>query len=292
MRRLLVTFLPLAALCGCSSVQPYVSQLRLERGLVIVLPGIEGRSIFNEAICAGLDSGGVDWAIELHDWTSWLGPVYNLRCERLHRRETARLVRRIFRYRIAYPDRPVMLVGQSGGGAMAVWAAEALPAERKIEGIIMLAASMSPQYALEKALRNTRRGAVNFHSLRDWVLGIGTTVSGTMDGEHTASAGRVGFQPTAAASRPAEYDRLFQITWRPRMAGTGHVGIHITSGAAEFVAAFVAPFVLNNDWSDELVERVLNQEKAEPAPPAARTQPHERPSAPPSESPKMLPAPQ
>ncbi|MFW6066020.1 MAG: hypothetical protein ACOC9S_04305 [Planctomycetota bacterium] len=257
---LFVTVL-VAMLSGCGPSQPYVTSSRLERGLVIVLPGIEGRSVLNEAICKGLDDGGVNAAIELHDWTAPLGPLYNLRAERRNRKAAEEIAQRIVRYQMSYPHRPVLLVGQSGGGAMAVWTIEALPPGTRIEAAVLLSASLSPKYMLDTALERSRRGMVNFYSHRDWfLLGVGTTLTGTMDGEHTSSAGRTGFEVPGMLSRPACYRKLYQVPWEEQMAETGHTGGHLTVSAARFIATYVAPFINKSNWSEEFVEDVLSRE--------------------------------
>lgn len=244
-----------ALLAGCA--QPWVTPERLDRGLVVVLTGIEGRSPLNEAICRGLDAGGVDWAIRLEDWTSPLGPLYSLRAEAENRRKARHLAMEISDYRLSHPDRPVVLVGQSGGGAMAAWVAEALPPGRRIDGIVMIAPALSPGYVLSEALRKSERGIVNFHSRRDWfMLGMGTFLAGTMDGYHTSSAGRLGFDvPEPGEGLPA-YEKLLQIPWQPEMAETGYGGGHLSSAEGAFVARYVAPFVLNERWDEALVERI------------------------------------
>ncbi|MDP7637387.1 MAG: hypothetical protein QF577_07550 [Phycisphaerae bacterium] len=250
----------LVSLAGCGNSQPYVSELRLQRGLVIVLPGIEGRSLFNKAICRGLDEGGVDWAIELYDWTSHvpLAFLINLRSEHRNRGRAAEIAERIVRYQRNYPDRPIVLVGQSGGGAIAAWTCEAMPSGRKVDGVIILAATLSPEYPLATSLGNCRRGIVNFYSFGDVVLlWAGTIISGTMDGEHTSSAGRVGFTVPHPEARPAEYNRLFQVPWHKEMARRGNLGGHLTSGAAEFVAAYVSPLVLAPRWDTGVIAEVL-----------------------------------
>lgn len=248
----------LLLLVGCAEPQPYVTSQRLERGLVIVLPGIEGRSQFNRAICRGLSQGGVDCAIELYDWTSCWGPLYNLRAAERNRRKAEHLADKITRYRMACPGRPVFLVGQSGGGAVAVWTAERLGPGQKVDGIVLLAASLSPYYMLDLAIRNSRRGVVSFHSHRDWFL-LGTNVTGTMDGEMTSSAGRTGFLYPQAASRPKSYSRLFQVPWDRQMARAGHTGGHLTSGAERFVAMYVAPLIFGDTWDEASVEAVMRR---------------------------------
>lgn len=244
---------------GCGTEQEYVTPDRLHRGMVIVLTGIEGRSALNEAICKGLAEGGVNWAIEIQDWTSAWGPLYTLRAETRNRRLAKRLAERVRRYRIAYPDRPICLVGQSGGGAMAVWVAESLRGKDRVDGVILINAAISPDYNLIDALEHSRKGIVNFYSEADWVLlGLGTTVYGTMDGEHVASAGMGGFE--LHKDRPKLYDKLYQIGWERKMASTGHGGGHLSSGASRFVSRYVAPLVLAETWSEELIAELQRRQ--------------------------------
>jgi len=252
---------------GCTHSQPYVTPERLERGLVIVLPGIEGRSKLNVHICRGLDKGGVDWAIELYDWTSPLGVLYNQRAEIRNRQKALQIAEHVKRYQWSHPYRPVVLVGHSGGSAIAAWTAECLPPNARVDGIIMIAPSLSPQYMLDWALQSTERGIISLNSSRDWVLlGMGTTVAGTMDGQHTSSAGRVGFALPLTTRRRDIYGKLYQVNWSGEMASKGHGGGHMSSSGESFVAAYVAPFVLARRWDAEFVEKVLKRHGT--APPA------------------------
>ena len=231
----------------------------MRRGLVLVFPGIEGRGALNEAICRGLAAGGVNCAIELYDWTSSLGPLYNLGAEHRNRRMAGRIADRVVAYNDAYPGRPVVLVGQSGGGAIAIWAAEHLTWGGDVEGVILIAPSLSPQYDLARAAANSKRGVVNFYSPHDWML-LSTAITGTMDGELTASAGRVGFEEPEAQSRPAAYDKVFQIPWEPSMARCGHSGGHLSSGASDFIAGYVAPLVRTEKWSRPFIADLLRRQ--------------------------------
>ncbi len=257
MRLMIMSILCGLLFSGCGYYQ-YVTAERLDRGLVIVLPGIEGRSRFNEAICDGLADGGVDWAIELYDWTTWPGPLFNLQAHHRNRRKAMELAARIVRYTMKRPDRPVVLVGQSGGGAIGVWTAEAVPPGEKIDGIIMLATSLSPKYTLDVALSNSRRGIVSFHSSRDWFfLGVGTAMHGTMDRRFGFSAGCMGFELPEDKARTGFYRKLFQIAWDKKMAEKGNQGLHLTSGAARFVSFYVAPLILADKWDRDLIERIV-----------------------------------
>ncbi|MFA6135340.1 MAG: hypothetical protein WC869_15115 [Phycisphaerae bacterium] len=262
MCKFLACVLAAAMLTGCwkssnEVVVSHMGQARLDKGLVVVLPGIEGRSQLNEAICEGLNDGGVTAAIDLEDWTSSvpMNLLYNQRNSLRNREQAEIIADRIMRYKMSYPNRPVILVGQSGGGAMAAWIVEALPPAESVDGVIMLAASLSPQYPLDTALAKSRRGIVNFHSSKDWfILGVGTTISGTMDGEHTSSAGRVGFEsPTSGPRARLYYQKLRQVAWQESMAQTGYTGNHLTSGTRLFVSNYVAPLVLQKTWDREAV---------------------------------------
>lgn len=276
-----------SVLGGCAAPQPYVTAERLDRGLVVVLPGIEGRGPLNEAIALGLAEGGVDYAIELYDWTGWGGPLYNLRNTAENRRQAERLAGRIVRYQNALPDRPVVLVGQSGGGAIALWAAEALPPGRQLDGVVLLAASVSRGYALDLALDKARRGIVSFYSKHDLML-LGTAVAGTMDGEFGPSAGRTGFlrPETPAGGRvDTAYARLIEIAWTEQMANAGHHGGHLTSGAKAFVAEYVAPLVINEPWDAALLAEIVGEPAQTPAP-----QPQPEPAPGPTTAPTTQPA--
>ncbi len=261
MSKILLLIITLGCCTGGCTSQPYVTPERLKNGLVIVLTGIEGRSVFNEAICEGIDQGGVSLAIELEDWTHPFPGAYllSLRTEARNRRKAALIAERVVRYQMKYPGRPVVLVGQSGGGAIAVWVCEAMPWGRQVDGVIMLACALSPEYPLDLALGGTKRGIVNSYSEYDLVfLGAGTIVCGTMDGQHTSSAGRVGFVMPDDDDVRDGYKRLFQVAWSSNMGGSGNIGGHLTSGMPSFVSRYVAPLVLMEDWNSQSVAAIAS----------------------------------
>jgi len=260
-----------AAMAGGCNLQPHVTDARLSRGLVLVYTGIEGRSPLNEAICSALVEAGVPYAVELTDWTVGVPGAYlvNLRAEGRNRSEAADIAQRIARYRLRFPACPVILVGQSGGAAMAVWTAEAMAFDQAVDGIILLAAALSPDYMLHQALAKSRRGLVNFHSDGDRLfLGMGTAVAGTMDGYYGSSAGRVGFRVPMVSGRPPEYEKFYSVPWREPMGRSGHWGGHTSTSSGAFVRQYVAPLVTAPQWSEALIDRVAGAGEA-PADPAA-----------------------
>ena len=255
----MVALLLLTALCGgCmpssfrSTAQPYLNADRLDRGLVIVLTGIEGRSTFNEGIASGLAKGGCPYAIEIYDWTSSWVSIVNQETIQKNKNTACEIAGKILRYHMAYPDRPVILAGQSGGAAMAIWTAECLNGQ-SVDGIVLLAASISPGYRLDRALAASRRGIVSFHSDRDFLmLGLGTSVVRTMDGNFGTSAGMRGFD--CPPGTPPEYLRLYQIPYNSSMSATGNVGLHLTSSSEAFVARYIEPIVMNTHWTKESIQ--------------------------------------
>ena len=233
----------IASCCGCtpgfvkSKSQPYLNAERLDRGYVIVLTGIEGLGTFNEDIASGLAKGGCPYAIEINDWTSSWWWIVNLESIQANKNKACEIAGKIQRYHQAYPGRPVILVGQSGGAAIAVWTAECMNGQ-DIDAIVLLAATISPGYRLDHALSASRRGIVSFHSDRDvLLLGVGTSIARTMDGNFSTSAGMGGFNPPP--NMPPEYYKLYQIPYNSKMSEVGNYGLHLTSSSERFVARYV-----------------------------------------------------
>ena len=239
---------------GCGARITAMNKGDMDRGLVIVLPGIDGPTGHNERACKAIGSGTADMSVELFDWTVPLSPLINLRNEGRNRRMAAVLADRILAYRTSHPGGAVFLVGHSGGTAVAVWAAEALPDGRQIDGIVLLASSLSPGYDLSSALRRTRGGVVNFCSERDSaILGAGTVMFGTMDGKHTEAAGKVGFSVPESRRAGGVYRGFSEIRWNPDMAQMGHDGGHFGCLSTRFVSSYVAPLITTSQWDHDFI---------------------------------------
>ncbi len=246
----------------CRSVDHLATAERQEAGLVIVLPGIEGRSVLNLDIARGLADGGIDCAVEVHDWTTGrlFNSLYHLRSRKWHELAADRLARRIMEYQDAHPGRPVVLVGHSGGAALTLLTLPLL-ADRQISGAVFLAAATSPDHDTLAARRRTRRGIWSFHSPFDWFqLGLGTLAVGTFDGKHTVSSGMFGFRdpptehprdvarpspdPGYAAAPAAGPAPLRQCGYRWAMARSWNFGGHHGWANRVFAAEWLAPVVL------------------------------------------------
>jgi pimeloyl-ACP methyl ester carboxylesterase len=230
---------------GCAGPpEDLMTPQRQANGLVIVLPGIEGVGLGSDGVRDGLLQAGVNSAVAVYAWGRPIpvaGPLLNQVDIIGNRLAGERIAQMIVNYQDTHPNLPVYIVGHSGGGGVAVFTAEALPPGHKIDGLVLLSASLSGGYDLSKALANSRQGLVNFYSHSDVAfLMIGTMVAGNVDGEHGPSAGAIGFGNT--------FPGLFQVAWSEDMAQTGNEGGHLDSTASTFVSQYVAPWVLTKGW--------------------------------------------
>jgi pimeloyl-ACP methyl ester carboxylesterase len=238
---------PLGRLCGRRFFERTEPE-RLDRGLVLILPGIEGRSFLNLSLMAGLLDAGLPYAMEVVDWTTgrFVLLIYHLRAWRRNQRIARQIAARIVDYRREYPGRPVWLVGHSGGGAIALLAAEYLPADVFLTGIVLLAPAMSSRYSYDVAVKRTERGIWNFYSPGDiWFLGLATLICGTFDGVHGLGAGCIGFAQSTEETPVAE-SRLRQIPYRLAMIKQFNLGGHFGCVHRVFVAKTVAPILRVN----------------------------------------------
>jgi len=230
-----------------------LAEKRREQGYVIILPGIEGHSRWNRAICRGLVDAGVPYAIEIHDWTR--GPLWyfwNLRDGRRHREQAECIATKVADYRLQYPERPVYLIGHSGGGAMTAFVLQQLPQGVRATGGIMLVSALSPWFRLHSALQHTERGLWNYSAHGDlFFVGIGTTVFGTCDGRHSPAAGLVGFHPSALEDcDPADSPPLRQMWFHWRMLRDFNLAGHLSCVNPRFVSNWIAPILLADEGAE------------------------------------------
>ncbi len=233
-------------LAGCSLTELQTPQ-RMDKGLVIILPGIEGRSFMNENLARGLSEGGVGMGIEIYEWGKPGGSMLvNITDYERNKEEAQRLAEHIRAYRHAHPGAAIHVVGHSGGGGLAVLAVERLPKDVSVSSVILLAAAISPKYDLSGALAHSKYGIFNYYSPFDAVfLRIGTNVAGTIDRQHGEAAGAVGFKlPEPGSAREKSlYKKLHQIEWNPEMRWVGNFGGHADWTNPPFVKKYLAPLI-------------------------------------------------
>ena len=237
---------------GLGLVQPRtLNPALLEEGLTLVLPGIESESIFTYGMCDGLLDGGVPGQIRVFNWGLPFPGGYLANLTRIdrNRRRAKDLAEEIAAYQDAYPGRPVHLVAQSGGAGIALFAAEALPEGRMVDGIVLLGGAVSPTYNLARVLAKTRKGVLNSHSCKDTIiLNWGTRIFGTTDRQFTRAAGCMGFdepEGLTEADRELYRGKLQQLPWCEAMADNcHHWGGHIASGGELFLSKHIAPWIV------------------------------------------------
>jgi len=247
-----VIIVGLSLVGGCGSASgnaQYMTPERLENGLVVILPGIEGESRFNRDIRRGLVMAGVQRAIPIYNWgrpIPGLGMLLNQMDFIGNRLAGVRIAKMIEGYQDKHPGRPVFVVGHSGGGGVAVFTAEAMSKGRQVDGLVLLSASIWAGYDLTKALGKCRNGIVNFHNPNDvGLLAIGTTLASNVDGMRGPSAGLDGFdlpKPGDAPSKLAAYRKLYQVT----IVGSGDP--HTVATKPGYVSTHVSPWILAGFW--------------------------------------------
>jgi len=218
---------------------------RLEHGLVLVLTGIEGRSFLNVGMLTGLIDSGLRSAVEIVDWTTGNRLLFllHLRGWSRNNRVARELAARIVAYQDQYPGRPVWLVGHSGGGGMSLLTAAALPEGRRVTGIVMLAAAVSPIIDLSPALAKVESSIWNYYSWFDaFFLLFGTSVLGTIDGRHGPAAGAVGLRGPGVQEAEAA-GKLIQVRWNWRMLRQFNLGEHFGCVHRVFIAEEIAPLI-------------------------------------------------
>lgn len=228
-----------------------VDEQRLQQGLVLILPGIEGRSFLNISILQGLLDARVPYALEIADWTTGnkFLALYHLRAWRRNVRQAQQLAQRIIEYQAMYPGRPVWLIGHSGGAAVALLTLQALPAGTRITGAILLCAAMSTRFPVDSVIPKIEQGLWSYSSYLDCLfVGIGTSVFGTMDGVHAPGAGMVGFPPLATAG-------FYQIPYHPRLIQQFNLGGHFGCVHRVFIAETIAPLLKTSFTAADALSR-------------------------------------
>jgi hypothetical protein len=124
-----------------------------------------------------------------------------------------------------------------------VWALEKLPADVKVDTVLLLASALSPEYDLRDALRRVRGKMYSFSSLDDaLVLGVGTRTFGTIDGVKCDAAGRCGFALPEGVE-PAAYEKLVQVPYSAEWMDLDNIGDHVGPLRELFARDVLAPVV-------------------------------------------------
>jgi pimeloyl-ACP methyl ester carboxylesterase len=216
-------------------------------GVVFVVGGVGGIDPIGPAARLALPMAGVPHEIRDFVWTHGTGCLLkDLRDTHYVLTRAEELAQEIHQVKAADPDRPIYLVGHSGGAGLALAAAELLP-PASLERIILLSAAVAPNYDLRPALRATCREIVSFNSCIDrfWLC-WGTSHFGTIDRVYGPSAGLDGFVVPSDLDEESRwlYQRLVQVSWKPEMVLAQHTGLHHSTCMPGFLARQVAPWLM------------------------------------------------
>jgi len=239
---------------GCHTPEPTSSQL--EQGIVYMIPGIEGVNWLTHGSGKALQDSGIKSAIYWYNWRFPLGLLVNLFDYAGNLEQGEELAGSIVEYQEQYPGRPVDIVSYSGGGGLTLMVLEALPEGCMVRNVILVHPAVDPKYDLREALGHVEGKLVNFYSPWDWLLlGLGTTVFGTIDRQHTFSAGNRGFdlgswavdEDLTGMARVTEElrDKVIQQEWEWGMFGTGHYGGHFPIGSYAWTKEYLVPYLVN-----------------------------------------------
>jgi hypothetical protein len=225
-------------------VLPAPTEAELERGLIVLFPGVEGGGWVMGACAGGLRDAGWDGALRVIAWGRRpLGTFHNLMMLETNRAQARTIAAEITTYRRAHPNAPLSLVGLSGGAGMCLFIAEALPEDVMLDRILLIAPALSPTYHPGPAAARCRRGIVSFYSDLDWLmLGVGTTTFGTIDRRFGTAAGKVGFRDAAGQLRSDPW--LTQIHWNEEWLRAGHYGGHLGGLCRRWARDILAPHVV------------------------------------------------
>jgi hypothetical protein len=245
---IITALLASAVLAGCedSLNVDYTQPDQQTRGMIYILPGIQGVDQHYKDIRDGLVGAGIKCAIKIHPWGCRI-PGINLYINETDTRDNRQwgetIAAEIAEYRKKYPGRRVCIIGQSGGAAIAVFTAEAMsrdPDAEPLDGLILLDASISADYDLTDALIACEEGILNFYNPSDVVLlGFGTKMIGNLDGGHGDSAGRTGFSRS--------YSDLYQIEIVKGMVDD-FSDPHFADCTKAFASQYIAPWIIDPSW--------------------------------------------
>ena len=217
-----------------------------DKGVVFVVGGVGGWDILGPASQWELPRVGIHHEVRDFIWTHGFGqPFKDLQDTPHVRRKADELAEEIRKIKKKDPQRPIYLIGKSGGAGLVLLATERLPADT-LDRVILLSAAVSPGYDLRPALRATWGEIVSFYSDNDqFVLNWGTTHFGTIDRIYGPSAGLHGFALPDKLTPEDRllYRRLIQIPWTSAMIAEGYFGSHAGTSLPSFVGWEVAPWL-------------------------------------------------
>lgn len=216
-----------------AAVAPAVST----SGRLIVLPGIRNTRFHLSGFTRMASQLLPGFDVEIRTWGPPLLGIYNLRAHERNASTAQALARDIAEWRAAHPTEPLYLVGYSGGGAIAAMTVAALPANVKVDRLVLVAPALSVGYpAAELLFPHVDEFVVNYASDADLQVGLGTRLLGTIDGAYSTSIGHSGL-------RAADGQPLAEWRWQSADRRAGHLGNHVAYLSRRWQRGFLLPAI-------------------------------------------------
>jgi pimeloyl-ACP methyl ester carboxylesterase len=213
------------------------------RPYILHLPGVAGTTWLDRSMITGLKNAELNATMEIYDWTCDDPGMNALHATKRNYEQAQKIADQITAYARKHPGLPIVLMSHSGGGALAAWALERLPADVQVESLFLLQPGLSPQYDLSRALQHVRTKAYVFTSVHDTVvLSLGTQMFGTMDGLLVEAAGVKGFIRPATADAK-QYEKLIAKPYDEKWTAYDNIGDHIGTLLRPFSKNVLAPMV-------------------------------------------------
>lgn len=236
---MVVAMLAVCGGCNSSSSVP-VDDLR---GVLILVPGVNGDGPWYAQLKNGLRDGGVTARIDAFSWGA-PGPLFamNFNSKGIHEGAEKGLATKLKKILDDPKNAPVTIIGHSAGAGVTVGALSRLPAGKTVDRVVLLHPSLSPKFDLAPALARIRTSLTVFHSERDTgFLKWRTGSFGTYDGVKTTAAGNCGFD--LASLSPELRAKVKQIPYEQRFEQLDNDGGHFSPTSRRFVEQMVAPLV-------------------------------------------------
>lgn len=225
---------------------PAPEKVDASHAYLLHVPGIAGETTIDHTLVDGIHDGGFKGKIEIYDWTGDHKGISALVNRERNDHEAQKIADKIAEHRKQDPKGQILLTAHSGGTGLVIFALEKLPKDVMVDGVLLLSPALSPNYDLSRALSHIRGRLYCFSSTMDvFVLGLGTKVFGTIDGQKGESAGRVGFVKPEHPAVPAEYQKLVDCPYEKAWMRFGNIGDHVSVMSQAFAEKVLSPLVLS-----------------------------------------------
>lgn len=204
--------------------------------VIFLVPGVAGATPQYQGLIDGLHDGGINRPVQIVGWGApSIFFFMNFNDTHIHESAEREFAERISKWRAEHPNARIDVIAHSAGCGVTLGALKRLGHE-KVDTIVLLAPSVSPQYDLAPAVQAVAGTTHVFFSDRDKTfLEWRTSTFGTYDNLKLPAAGNRGFRNLPARSMQHPYE--------PAWESLGHDGDHFGTLARKFARDIIAPLL-------------------------------------------------